>query len=195
MANPMKQTPLLLLLLLAATPAMADEVAVFGKEDHYVVGLGPGPSEPVHRAFYEAYSADVAAKRSLETTMDLVNPPSWGKTVSATTHGQIRFHPTFTGGFACRLALDGLAPNHRYILTLNGNPQRAGNNLLPSPVPGNEAEKYYDFLFIATDGAGHFDEGLGIYLKPGAYDVRCYVKDADDFKIVLYRDFFPFEVR
>jgi hypothetical protein len=36
---------------------------------------------------------------------------------------------------------------------------------------------------------------LGVFLKPGGYDVRCYVKDTADFKIVLYRDFFRFEVK
>ena len=36
---------------------------------------------------------------------------------------------------------------------------------------------------------------LGIYLKPGSYKARCYVKDAGDFKIVLYHDYFAFEVR
>lgn len=192
--DPLKTTPLLALLLLA-NAALADDLAVFGRDEFYPAGAAPALGSGDRLAFFNAYSADVAARRPLETTMALVNPPSWGKTVSAGTLGSVSFHPEFTGGFVCHLSLDGLAPAHRYILTLNGNPQRAGNALLPSPVPGNEAEKYYDFLFITTDARGHFDGGLGVFLKPGAYDVRCYVKDASDFKIVLYRDFFPFSVR
>jgi len=192
--HPVKITPLLVFLVLAAA-APAEDLAVFGREEFYPAGKAGGPGDRERHAFFRAYSDDVAAHRPLETTMDLVNPPSWGKTVSAGTRGFISFHPAFAGGFVCRLLLDGLAPGHRYILTLNGNPQRAGNALLPSSVPGNEAEKYYDFLFITTDAKGHFDGGFGVFLRPGAYDVRYYVKDASDFKIVLYRDFFPFTVR
>ena len=189
----MKLAPLIAFLLLADA-CRADQFAVFGKDNAFVVGKSSGPADPRGHAFFAAYEADIEAHRPLEKTMDLVNPPGWGKTISAATHGLIQFHEKFTGGFACRLALEGLVPGHRYILTLNGNPERAGNNLLPSPVPGNEAEKYYDFLFITADAAGSYDAGLGIALKQGDYDVRCYVKDASDFKIVLYRDFFPFRV-
>jgi len=35
----------------------------------------------------------------------------------------------------------------------------------------------------------------GVALPPGPYDVRFYVKDTSDFKIVLYHDFFPFGVQ
>jgi hypothetical protein len=58
-----------------------------------------------------------------------------------------------------------------------------------------QGQRYYDFLIVRTDSRGGYDARLGVYLKPGAYDVRCYVKDTADFKIVLYRDFFKFMVQ
>lgn len=193
--------PFSLLLALAgllACPARADSIVVFGEKDFYVLGPAAGapPASPVDRArFFDASRRDMEAATALESAMDLVSPPEWGKAVGPSTQGRIQYHPRFPGGFECRLTLEHLAPDHDYILTLNGNPSRAGNDLLPSSVPGNAAEKYFDFLFIRTDAQGRYDARLGVFLKPGSYDVRCYVKDTADFKIVLYRDFFRFEVR
>jgi hypothetical protein len=184
--------------IVAAGRLGAGPVAVFSEKEFYALDALPapvGPADPAEHAFYVAYGDDQANHPSFEKTMDLVNPPSWGKTISADTHGLIRYHPSFPGGFVCRLTLDGLLPDHVYILTLNGNPSLAGNSLLLSLVPGMSVERYYDFLMVKSDLRGQYDSGFGIFLKPGQYDVRCYVKDASDFKIVLYRDYFPFEVR
>jgi hypothetical protein len=187
--------PLLLLLLLAA-PAFGENVVVFGECDTYPAGSErPAPKDPARAQFLAASRADLGRAGALEQSLPLVSPPAWGKTVGPLTHGEIRFHPSFAGGLECHLALSGLLPSHRYILTLNGNASLPGNDLLPMPVPGNPKEKYYDFLVVTTDASGAFDAGLGVFLKPGAYDARCYVKDRDDFKIVLYRDYFPFEVK
>jgi hypothetical protein len=188
---------LILTVVLCADGLFAGQIVVFGEKDFYVLDSHPppsGPTEPVRRAFFEAFKADVGRSASFEKALDLVSPPAWGKTVGVETRGRIQFHPAFPGGFACHLALEGLLPHHDYILTLNGNPSRAGNGLLLSPVPGNEVERYYDFLVITTDGKGSYDATLGVFLRPAKYDVRCYVKDTSDFKIVLYRDFFEFEV-
>jgi hypothetical protein len=193
----MKTKPLLGLLLLAQ-PAFAQQIAVFGENDFYVLGSGSataGPKEPDRTAFFKAFGDDVARRAPFESAMELVSPPAWGKTVGPATRGTIRFHPAFARGFCCRLSLENLLPDHGYILTLNGNPSRAGNGLLPSSVPNNEKEKYYDFLIVRTDSHGAYEATLGIFLKPGDYDVRCYVKDTGDFKIVLYRDYFPFQVK
>jgi hypothetical protein len=192
----MTTKPLLALLLLAQ-PLAAQQIAVFGEHDFYELDSGfalSGPKEPDRAAFFAAFKADLARHAPFESAMDLVSPPAWGKTVGPGTRGTLRFHPAFGRGFCCRLSLENLLPDHAYILTLNGNPSRAGNGLLPSPVPGNEKERYYDFLVVRTDARGAYDAALGVFLKPGDYDVRCYVKDASDFKIVLYRDFFPFRV-
>jgi hypothetical protein len=190
-----RQTLLIALpLMLACARARAAEIVVFGEKDFYALDAA-GPREADHAAFFEGFKADVKGRAPLEGALDLVSPPEWGKTVGAQTRGRIRFHPSFAGGFACHLSLENLVPDHDYILTLNGNPAKAGNSLLPSEVPGNPQERYYDFLIIRTDAHGNYDAGLGVSLKPGSYDVRCYVKDTADFKIVLYRDFFRFDVR
>jgi len=189
---------LLLLALLSLGGSLpAQQIVVFGERDFYVLDSTAGtprPKEADRIAFLASCRADLARNAPYEEAVDLVNPPAWGKTVSAGTHGSIRFHTSFPRGFACRLALENLLPDHDYILTLNGNPARAGNSLLLTPVPSNEQERYYDFLIARTDSRGRYGASLGVYLKPGAYDVRCYVKDTADFKIVLYRDFFKFRV-
>jgi hypothetical protein len=191
------------LLLLGVALAMgavgwAEEIAVFAKNE-IVVGVtqasGAIPDDADKRAFLERFRASVRAMTPFEATLPLVNPAEWGKTISATTRGEVRYHKEFARGFVCRLSLENLLPDHRYILTLNGNPQKRGNALLPEVVPGIPDERYYDFLFIQTDARGRYDSTLGIHLQPSAYDVRIYVKDADDFKIVLYRDFFDFTVK
>lgn len=189
---------LIIPLLLLGDALFAGELVVFGEKDFYVLdsaSVRAAPREADRLAFYEAFKMEVKGRAPLENALDLINPPQWGKTVSAETRGRIQFHPFFPGGFAFRISLENLLPNHDYILTLNGNPEKAGNSLLPSPVPGNERERYYDFLIIKTDAHGHYDADLGVFLATGSYDVRCYVKDTGDFKIVLYRDFFKFEVR
>lgn len=189
---------LLIPLLFTGGSLFAGQIVVFGEKDFYVLDSRPSQARPQgadRLAFFEAFKADVDRREPLKDALDLVNPPQWGKTVSAETRGRIQFRPSFPGGFACRIALENLLPDHDYILTLNGNPAKAGNGLLVSKVPGNEQERYYDFLIVRTDARGHYDASLGVFLSPGSYDVRCYVKDTGDFKIVLYRDFFKFEVR
>ena len=195
-----RRLTILLALPLAAIGGrlLAGQLVVFGEKDFYVLDASPspaGPSESDRAAFFQGFKADLARQAPLERALDLVNPPEWGKTVSAQTRGRIQFRPSFRGGFACHLALENLLPDHDYILTLNGNPQRAGNSLLSSPVPGNPQERYYDFLVIRSNAHGGYDATLGVFLRPGSYDVRCYGKDTGDFKIVLYRDFFPFAVK
>lgn len=177
--------------LLGAT----EPLAVFGRHDIQLVAAESASRAGDQASFLAAYRRDRAATTPFELELPLVNPPDWGRTVSANAGGSVQYHRIFSHGFVCRIALHDLLPNHAYVLTLNGNPFRDGNALLPTPVPGNEAEKYYDFLDIKTDGSGRYDGELGIFLEPGRYDVRIYAKDASDFKIVLYRDFFPFVVQ
>ncbi|MBK8477870.1 MAG: hypothetical protein IPL39_16660 [Opitutaceae bacterium] len=151
-------------------------------------------SAPAKAAFLRGFEKIVAAHQPLEGELTLGNPPAWGKTIAADTRGVLTFERAFAHGFVGRLLLENLVPDHEYILTLNGNPKLAGNLLLPDAVPGLKEEKYYDFLHVRTDAAGRFEGMLGVHLQPGSYAVRLYVKDADDFKIVLYHDYFPFTV-
>ena len=183
--------------LLVTSRLAANPLVVFGKQEFYDLGAPApqGPTEPDKKAFFEAYKGDRSVHPSYETALDLINPPSWGKTISTQTHGVIQIHPSFAGGLACRLTLDGLLPYHDYILTLNGNPALPGNDLFLSAVPGSATERYYDFLIVKSDGQGHYEADMGICLKRGLYKARCYVKDTSDFRIVLYHDYFPFEVK
>jgi hypothetical protein len=180
--------------LLATFTLHGAPLAILGKDD-VVSPDHEGQLADVAKArFLQGFRAELAGPRPWSETRSLENPPSWGKTISAKTAGVVAYQNAFKGGFVCHLALESLEPKHRYILTLNGNPQKSGNDLLPDPVSGNPREKYYDFLFVETDEHGSYAETLGVFLQPGEYDVRLYVKDTADFKIVLYRDFFRFTV-
>lgn len=169
--------------------------AVYARGETYVVGVtAPDLHTDDNRVFWNSFKDFVADTPEWPKTLPIVNPPEWGKTISMETHGQVDYTPHFEGGFVCHLSLSKLAPNTLYILTINGNPERAGNKLLPTPVPGNEEEFFYDFAFIESDENGNYNATLGVKLKTGEYDVRIYVKDTNDFKIVLIRDFFQFTV-
>jgi hypothetical protein len=188
---------LLLAALLAANASFAGQIVVFAKG--VFVGLDSNspapalPADPVRAAFLSAFQADLAHPAAFGAADRLATPPDWGRTIPG-AGGTIQYHGSFRGGFVVRVALNGLAPSHRYILTLNGNPGLPGNNRLVDPVPGNPSERYFDFLTITTDTTGRFEATFGVMLPGGPYGVRFYVKDTDDFKIVLYRDYFKFAV-
>jgi hypothetical protein len=187
---------LLIACLFSCAVPTARNIVVFSKGDTLslesgTVPSGPGASEKA--VFLSAIRADAASPRPFEKPLELSDLPQWGRKIPGAT-GTIQFHESFLGGFVVRVALEGLAPDHPYVLTLNGNPERAGNNLLTDPVPGNERERYLDFITITADSNGHYRAFFGIRLPAGRYDVRFYVKDTSDFKIVLYRDFFKFSV-
>ncbi len=174
----------------------AGQIVVFGKEDVLTLDSGAAvaaPKDPAKARFLAACQAELAHPTASPTRFTLSAPPEWGKRVSG-GGGVIEFRDAFPGGFFVRLTLTGLAPKHRYILTLNGNPALAGNDRLADPVPGNAKERYLDFLTVTTDGDGRYEATFGIALAAGPYHVRFYVKDTDDFKIVLFHDYFKFAV-
>lgn len=151
-------------------------------------------SDPAKAAFLAACHADLS-RPAVFAKLPLVSPPEWGKTVAGAV-GKIEFHDSFRGGFFVRVLLEGLSPKHGYILTLNGKPGLAGNEKLVDLVPGmeKEQERYFDFMHVKTDEHGRYEATFGIALPAGPYDVRFYVKDTADFKIVLYHDYFKFKV-
>jgi hypothetical protein len=182
--------------LLSGGALFAESIVVFAKGDSVALDATTAASirtNPPQKTFLAAVRADLAHPAAFAVPFNLSTPPAWGKTI-ATASGKIEFHDAFHGGFFVRVALTGLAPNHRYILTLNGNPKLAGNERLIDAVPGIETERYFDFLTVTTNAQGHYSATFGIALIPGPYDVRFYVKDTDDFKIVLYHDYFKFVV-
>jgi hypothetical protein len=172
----------------------AQSIVVFGKNDFYPADSAARqpPTDPAQASFLDAARKDFAGRAPYDATLDLINPPAWGRVVSPQTSGKVQVRRAFGHGFRFGLSLDRLLPNHSYILTINSRPQQPGNDLLPESVPGHEAEKYYDFLIVTTDAHGGYRADFALFLIPGAYNVRFYVKDASDFKIVLYHDYFDF---
>ena len=179
-----------------ASGLFAQQVVVLGHNDFRSAGSKDSaqPADPPKAAFLEAAQHAFAGGAPFDAVLPLINPPAWGRVVSPETGGAVAIRRSFEGGFVFHLGLSHLLPGHRYILTLNGNPQRAGNGYLPDPVPGNEKERYYDFFIATTDAGGSYAGDFGVFLHPGDYDIRFYVKDTADFKIVLYHDFFPIKV-
>jgi hypothetical protein len=178
--------------LLLAAGLSARQTVVLDRNDVRSADAGGQdlPADPAKAAFLAAALKDFAGGAPFDATLTLINPPAWGRVVSPETTGAVGIRRAFAGGFVFHLDLAHLLPSHRYILTLNGNPQRAGNGYLADPVPGNPNERYYDFFIATTDGAGAYHGDFAVLLHPGDYDIRFYVKDTADFKIVLYHDFF-----
>ena len=182
--------------MLLGSGLFAQQIAVFAKSEFSVLDSGapaPGPKDPAKAAFLANYQADLARPAAFEMPLALSAPPEWGRTVPGAA-GTIQFHGSFHGGFVVRVTLAGLVPGHKYILCLNGNPALAGNDNLVDPVTPKAKEKYYDFLTATTGENGRYQATFGISLPASPYSVRFYVKDTDDFKIVLFHDFFKFTV-
>jgi len=194
--KPAKPLAFLAFLFLAAGLCARQTVVLDRNDVRTVDAGGQGrPADPAKAAFVDAALKAFAGGAPFDAVLPLVNPPAWGRVVSPETGGVLQIRTAFAGGFVFHLSLAHLLPFHRYILTLNGNPQRSGNEYLADPVPGNEKERYYDFFIATTDAGGSYGGDFAVFLHPGDYDIRFYVKDTADFKIVLYQDYFPFEVR
>jgi len=192
----MKHLLCLLGFLVIGTALHGAAIIVYAKGESAMVDAiaAPAkPADPAKAAFLAAFQADLMHPAAWADPIKLTDFPIYGRDVPG-ADGMIEFHDSFAGGFVVKIALMGLLPSHNYILTLNGNPERAGNDRLVDPVPGNKAEKYFDFQTVMTDAMGQYMATFAIALPKGPYDVRFYVKDTDDFKIVLYHDFFEFAV-
>lgn len=127
-----------------------------------------------------------------EKTLQLTQAPtSWGKIIKGSL-GKIIYYDNFQGAFSGRIELKGLTPNHNYLLTLNGKPPHPSNDRLPESYG---VERYVDFLQVITTSAGNVDENFSVKLSSGDYNVKFFVKDPDDWKVILYNDFLIFTVR
>jgi hypothetical protein len=174
--------------LLASLRLAAEDAVVFSKGDSIVLGPAAGETlrDPAGAAFLAAARRDFQGGAPYDAVFPLINPPAWGRVVSAQTAGSLRIRRSFAGGFVFQVDMDHLQPGHPYVLCINGRPQHPGNELLPESVPGHEAEKYYDFYTLKTDATGSCHARIALVLRPGPYNVHFYVKDTSDFKIVLY---------
>jgi hypothetical protein len=174
----------------------AQDIVVFEKGNSLVLGSTTSAAEskdPAQAAFLAAFKADLTKPSGFKGPDKLSDLPKYGRKGPGAT-GDIKYHSSFHGGFVAGVTLEGLMPNHKYILTLNGGPDRAGNDQLMETVDHNQKEKYYDFSTITTDADGRYHATFAVRLPASRYDVHFYVKDTTDFKIVLYHDFFKFKV-
>jgi len=197
--DPMNLPRLLLLapLLLSARLA-AEDFAVVAKNDCRSLGTGAeaAPQDSANAAFLSAARGAFLGPAPYDAEYPLINPPAWGRVVSAETAGKLQIRRSFAQGLVFHVDLEHLLPGHTYVLCVNGRPEHPGNAFLPESVPGHEAEKYYDFCRVTTDGRGGYHAGYALLLHPGPYNVHFYVKDASDFKIVLYGlEYFDFTAR
>lgn len=188
--------PLVLALLQLSAITPEHHVIVFGSRDSVAFESAADVVPPMasqQAKFFRQFAADLARPTAFAAPLDLTAFPVYGREVPG-AQGAIQIHPTFIGGLVVKVSLEGMLPNHRYVLTLNGSPEKPGNDELPTSVHGNPLEHYFDFQTITTDVNGAYLADYAIALPPHAYEIRFYVKDTADFKIVLYHDFFAFTV-
>ena len=177
-------------------PIVGPASVVFAKGDSLAFESGSAEAEvedPAKAAFLAAFKADLARPLAFEGPDPLSDLPQYGREVPGAA-GDIQWHSSFRGGLVIGVTLQGLTPNHEYILTLNGDPQHVGNNNLMEQVAHSNGEKYYDFSTVTTDANGRYHATFCILLPASQYDVYFFVKDTTDFKIVLHHDFFQFTV-
>jgi hypothetical protein len=188
--------PILLASIQLSSVVPAQHIIVFGKHDSLTFATpasAPAPTDPAKAAFLAKFKSDLEQPAGFEAPIPLTEFPQWGRLVPGAA-GALQYHRSFAGGFVVKVAVEGLLPKHRYILTLNGNPERAGNDNLVDPVPGNKREKFFDFQTVTTDSKGSYLATFAVALPKGPYDTRFYVKDTSDFKIILFHEFFRFDV-
>ena len=177
-------------------PVTGPATVILAKGNSIELGSGAAEAEvkdPARAAFLAAFKADLARPLVFDGPLELTPLFGNGRTVPGAT-GAIQYHGSFPGGLVIGVTLAGLAPNHEYLLTLNGDAQHAGNNNLPDQLSHNSKQKYYDFSKITTDANGRYQATFGILLPAGSYDVYFFVKDTSDWKIVLSHTFFQFTV-
>jgi len=109
------------------------------------------------------------------------------------TSGEIDFKHNLEGHLTGSIHVDRL-PNGTYLLCLNGEVGREGNELFAKKF--NNGEGYYDFPSFKVDAEDTGDKPFDVRLKAGDYNVKVFVKDMnDDYKVVLYNDELRFTVR
>ncbi len=177
-------------------PVAGPASVVFAKGDSLVLGSTNEAAETMDTAktaFLDTFKTDLASPLAFEGPGELSAMPAGGREVPG-AGGEIQWHNSFRGGLVIGVTLQGLTPNHEYVLTLNGDTHRPGNGHLPDQMTRNNGEKFYDFSTITTDANGRYQTTFGIVLPASQYDVLFFVKDTKDWKIVLSHSFFQFTV-
>ena len=123
--------------------------------------------------------------------LTLLPPPSsWGRNIAGSS-GEFFYNERSKGSLTGKIEIRNISPNHEYVLTLNGIPGRPGNEHLLEIVG---KERYYDFQRLITDSKGNATVNISLDLAPGKYEVKFFVKDPTDWKIVLYNNLLSFIV-
>jgi len=172
--------------------------AILAKGDSIAVKSGTiadDVKDPAKAAFFTAFKADLANPLPFDGAADLSVFSGYDNSAIPNASGNIQWHNSFQGGLVIGVTLQGLVPGHDYVLTLNGDPQRAGNNSLPDRVANGNGQKCYDFTKITTDMTGSCHATFGVKLPAGKYDVAFYVKDPTDWKLPLANDTLQFTVQ
>ena len=174
-------------------PITGPASVIFAKGDSLIIARTNEAvvKDAAQASFLANFKDDLARPLAFEGPVPLT--PGFGRKVPGAT-GEIRYHNSFPGGLVIGVKLDGLVPNHEYILTINGAIQHDGNNYLPEQLSRNNPQKFFDFSPAITDDNGRYEATFGIRLPPGPYDVYFFVKDTSDWKIILSRNFFQFTV-
>jgi hypothetical protein len=185
-------------LLSVSARLAAEDVVVFSMGDFRIVQpwIDLLPADKAQASFLESAGKDLLKPSHFDVAYPLVNPPAWGRIVRPDSTGRLEILRSYPRGFRFAMNMEHMQPNHTYVLCINGRPEHPGNELLPTAVPGHEAERYYDFYTLTTNANGSYRAGFALMLKPGAYNVHFYIKDTSDHKIVLYGlEYFDFTVR
>ena len=120
---------------------------------------------------------------------------------SSNASGDLSYSDSYDGTFSAEVALTGLRPSAVYALTLNGKPDKPGNEELSrvgkTVATGGGREGYLDFQMIRTDAQGRFrGRTTEVPLSPGRYDVKFFVKDVErNWQVVLGLDILQFSVQ
>jgi Fe-S cluster biosynthesis and repair protein YggX len=131
-------------------------------------------------------------KQIIERSVTLLSAPSqWGKPVPGAL-GKVTYNDNSKENFSAKIELQGLIPNHAYLLTLNGKKTHSSNSLLPEKT--EQGEGFFNIMTAITDSTGGANQPCDGNLPPGNYDVKFFVKDQDDWKIVLHNDNLNFTV-
>lgn len=136
-------------------------------------------------------SSSIFAQSNCELdSLTLSIPDGFGRQIIGSS-GSLKYCVESTRYFKGEINLQGLLPNHDYILTINGKPNEPGNNCLPKErSDGN----YLDAGIVHTNAQGLCSMRLRIRLKSSDYEVRFFLKDKTDYVIVLHNDYLSFSI-
>ena len=141
---------------------------------------------------YEVHAVLPASQESMDKKLALLPPPSsWGKNIAGSS-GELSYKDKSKGNLIGKIEIRGLSPDHEYMLTINGILGKSGNDHLPE-IYGTE--RYHDFMKVKTDNKGDISADISLPLAPDKYEVKFFVKDITDWKIVLYNNLLSFIVK